>query len=232
MVSKQVRELRQNKRELILRFSNLGRHHIARNITNLARLGALSLVVVVWLGYQQAPLLWVVLMAAGILLILVEPFVPALYPEIATCIFNKAFNRLTIIHEIPHGRKRRRQVNHYRLSHIEQVQVYRQRVGLWRRHYIMLLHLSSPINTVIQINGLSDQVVIQTGLHPIQLLSKTVKYHIGRRTAVDWSFVDVPQGIHTAQMGRRIVARNSMERLDKFDLRYLAYTIEQFIWSP
>lgn len=226
-----MRQLRQNKRELVLRFSNLGRYHIADSMTNLARLGALSLVLVVWLGYRQAPLLWVVLMAIGILLILIEPFVPALYPEIATCTFNKAFNRLTIVHEIPRGRKHQRQVNHYRLSHIEQVQVYRQRVGLWRWGYVMVIQVSSPANTLIHFNGLSDQVLIQTGVRPIKLLSKIVRYHLGQRTVVDWSFVNVPQGINTADMGRRIVARNSMERLDEFDLRRLAYVIEQFIWS-
>ncbi|WP_163702170.1 hypothetical protein [Adonisia turfae] len=227
-----MRQLRHNKRELVLRFSNLGRHHIAGSVTNLARLGSLSLVSVVWLGYCQAPLLWVVLMAAGILLILVEPFVPTLYPEVATCIFNKAFNRFTIVHEIPRGRKRQRQVNHYHLSHIEQVQVYRQRVGLWRLNYVMIIRVSSPANTIIHVNGWSDQVLIQTGARPIQLLSKTVRYHLGRRTAVDWSFIDVPHGLPIAEIGRRIVSRNSMERLDKFDLRRLAHTIEQFIWSP
>lgn len=228
----QVRQLKRNKRELAIRFSNLGHHDMAGSVTNLARLGALSLVLVVWLGYRQAPLLWVVLMALGILMIMAEPFIPALYPEIATCIFNKAFDRLTIIHEIPRGRKRQRRVNHYRLSHIEHVQVYRQRVGLWRWNYVMIIRVSSPANTIIHINGQSDQVLIQTGIHPIQLLSKTVRYHLGRRTAVDWSFINVPQGISMPEIGRRIIARNSMERLDKFDLRRLAYTIEQFIWSP
>ncbi|MBT9316319.1 hypothetical protein [Leptothoe spongobia] len=227
-----MRQFRQNKRELVLRFSNLGRYHVAGGVTNLARIGVLSLLLMVWLGYRQAPLLWVVLMALGILLILVEPFVPALYPEIATCIFNKGFNRLTIVHEIPRGRKRQRRVNHYRLSHIEQVQVYRQRVGLWRWGYFMLIRLSSPANTIIHVNGLSDQVLIQTGVRPIQLLSKTVRYSLGRRTVVDWSFVNVPQGINTSDIGRRIVARDSMARLDKFDLRRLAHLIEQFIWSP
>lgn len=185
---------------------------------------------VVWLGYRQAPVLWVILMAVGILLILIEPFVPALYPEVATCIFNKAFNRLTIVHELPCGRKRQRRVNNYRLSHIEQVHVYRQRVGLWRWGYFMVIRVSSPAHTLIHINGLSNQVLIQTGIRPIKLLSKTVRYHLGRRTAVDWSFVTVPQGIYAT--GRRIVARNSMERLDPVDLRRLAHLIEQFIWSP
>ncbi len=171
-------------------------------------------------------------MALGILMIMAEPFFPALYPEIATCVFNKAFDRLTVIHEIPRGRKRQRQVNHYRLSHIQQVQVYRQRIGLWRWNYRMLIRVSSPANTVIHVNGLSDQVLIQTGIRPIQLLSKTVRYHLGRRTAVDWSFIKVPQGLSPPEVGRRIVARNSMEKLDKFDLRCLAQTIEQFIWSP
>ncbi len=227
-----MRQLRHNKRELVIRFANLGRHHIGSRVKNLARLGACSLILVVWLGYQQAPLLWVVLMAVGILLIMAEPFVPVLYPEIATCIFNKAFNRLTIIHEIPRGRKRQRRVNHYCLNHIEQVQVYRQRIGLWGWNYVMVIRVSSPANTIIHVNGLSDQVLIQTGSRPIQLLSKTVRYHLGRRTAVDWSFVNVPQGLVTAEMGRRIVARNSIKRLDKFDLRRLAHIIEQFIWSP
>ncbi len=227
-----MRQFRHNKRELVLRFSNSGRYHIAGGVTNLARLGALSLVVVMWLGYRQAPLLWVVLMAAGILLILTEPFLPALYPEVATCVFNKGFNRLSVIHEIPRGRQRQRNVNHYHLSHIEQVQVYRQRIGLWRWGYVMIIRLSSPANTIIHVNGLSDQVLIQTGVAPIKLLSKAVRYHLGRRTIVDWSFVDVPQGINTADLGRRIVARNSMERLDKFDLRRMAHLIEQFIWSP
>lgn len=227
-----MRQVRQNKSELVLRFSNLGRYHVAGGVTNLARLGALSLILVVWLGYRQAPLLWVVLMALGILLILVEPFVPALHPEIATCIFNKGFNRLTIVHEIPRGRRRQRRVNHYRLSHIEQVQIYRQRVGLWRWGYVMLIRLSSPANTIIHINGLSDQVLIQTGVNPIRLLSKTVRYSLGRRTLVDWSFVSVPKSINTSDIGRRIVARNSMERWDKLDLRRLAHVIEQFIWSP
>ncbi|ESA34450.1 hypothetical protein N836_16875 [Leptolyngbya sp. Heron Island J] len=231
--SAQVRQLRHNQRELVIRFANLGRHHIARSVTNLARLGVFSLVLVVWLGYQQAPLLWVVLMAIGILLIMAEPFVPVLYPEIATCIFNKAFNRFTIVHEIPRGRKKpQRRINHYRLSHIEQVQVYRRRLGLWRWNYVMLIRVSSPANTIIHVNGLSDQVLIQTGNHPIQLLSKTVRYHLGRRTAVDWSFVTVPRGISTTEISRPIVARNSMTRLDKFDLRRIAQTIEQFIWSP
>ena len=215
-----------------MRFSNVGRYHVTGGVTNLARLGALSLILVMWLGYRQAPLLWVVLMALGILLILVEPFLPALYPEIATCIFNKAFNRFTVIHEIPRGRKRQRRVTHYRLSHIEQVQVYRQRVGLWQRSYVMLIRISSPANTLIHINGSSDQVLIQTGVSPIKLLSKTVRYSIGQRTLVDWSFVDVPQGINLSDLGRRLVARNSMERLDKSDLRRLAHMIEQFIWSP
>ena len=231
-MSNQVRQLRHNKRELVLRFSNLGRHHIAGSVTSLARLGALALVLLVWLGYQQAPLLWVILMAVGILLILIEPFVPALYPEVATCIFNKAFNRLTVVHEIPRGRQQQRRVNHYRLSHIEQVHVYRQRLGLWRWGYRLVIRLSSPANTLIHVNGASDQVLIQTGVRPIQLLSKTVRYHLGRRTLVDWSFVNVPQGINTANLGRRIVARNSMERLDRFDLRRLAHEIEQFIRSP
>lgn len=231
-MSNQVRQLRQNKRELVLRFTNLGRHHIAGSVVHLARLGTLSLLLVMWLGYRQAPLLWMVLMAAGILLIMAEPFVPRLYPEVATCIFNKAFNRLTIIHEIPRDRKRQRQVNHYHLSHIQQVQVYRQRVGLWRWNNVLVIQLSSPANTIIHINGLSDQVLIQTGVRPTRLLSKTVRYHIGQRTAVDWSFVDVPQGISIGKLGRRIVARNSMERLDKLDLRHLACRIEQFIWSP
>lgn len=214
----------------MLRFSNLGRHHIAGSVTNLARLGALSLLAVVWLGYRQAPLLWVILMAVGILLILIEPFVPALYPEVATCIFNKASNRLTIVHEIPCGQKRQRRVNNYRLSHIEQVYVYRQRVGLWRWGYVMIIQVSSPAHTLIHVNGLSNQVLIQMGTRPIKLLSKTVRYHLGRRTTVDWSFVTVPQGINT--VGRRVVARNSMERLDAVDLRRLAHLIEQFIWSP
>ena len=227
-----MRQLRQNKRELILRFSNLGRPHFAGSVVYLARLGTVSLVLVIWLGYRQAPLLWIVLMAAGILLILAEPFVPRLYPEVATCIFNKAFNRLTIIHEIPRGRKRQRQLNHYRLSHIKQVQVYRQRIGLWRWNHIMIIRVSSPANTIIHVNGLSDQVLIQTGVNPIQLLSKTVRYHLGRRTAVDWSFVNVPQGISVNQIGRQVVARNSMKQLDKFDLRQLAHKIEQFIRSP
>lgn len=227
-----MRQLRHKKRELIVRFSNLGRYHIAGGVTSLARLGAISLILVVWLGYQQAPILWVVLMAAGILLILAEPFVPSLYPEIATCIFNKAFNRFTIIHEIPRGRKRQRRVNHYDLSHIEQVQIYRQRIGLWRWNYIMVIRISSPANTIIHINGLSDQVLIQTGVRPVQLLSKTVRYHLGQRTAVDWSFINVPQGIAIADLGRRIVVRNSIKRLNKLDLRHLAHTIEQFIWSP
>ena len=170
-----MRQLRQNKRELILRFSNLGRPHLAGSVAYLARLGTLNLVLVIWLGYRQAPLLWIVLMAAGILLILAEPFVPRLYPEVATCIFNKAFNRLTIIHEIPRGRKRQRQLNHYRLSQIKQVQVYRQRVGLWRWNYIMIIRVSSPANTIIHVNGLADQVAIQTGVNPIQLLSKSVR---------------------------------------------------------
>lgn len=225
-----MRQLRKNKHELVLRFSNLGRHHIAGSVTNLARLGALSLIAVVWLGYRQAPLLWVILMAVGILLILIEPFVPTLYPEVATCIFNKAFNRLTIVHEIPRGRQRQRRVNKYRLSHIEQIHVYRQRVGLWRWGYVMVIQISSPAHTLIHVNGLSNQVLIQTGIRPIKLLSKTVRYHLGRRTAVDWSFVTVPQGINT--VGRRIVARNSMERLEPVDLRRLAHLIEQFIWSP
>ena len=198
----------------------------------MARVGAVGLILVVWLGYSQAPLLWLILMALGILLILVEPFVPALYPEIATCIFNKAFNRLTVIHEIPRGRQRQRRINQYHLSHIEHVQVYRQRIGLWRWNYVMLIKLSSPINTVIRINGLSDQVLIQTGVRPIQLLSKTVRYSLGRRTLVDWSFINVPQDISMMDLGRRIVTRNSMERLHKLDLRRLAQLIEQFIWSP
>ena len=227
-----MRQLRHNKRELVIRFSNLGRYHFAGSVTNLARLGALSLILVMWLGYRQAPLLWVVLMAAGILLILAEPFVPSLYPEVATCIFNKAFNRLTIIHEIPRGRKRQRHINHYRLSHIEQVRIYRQRVGLWSWNYAVVIRVSSPVNTIIRINGDSDQVLIQTGVRPIQLLSKTVRYHVGQRTAVDWSFIHVPKSIASAELGRRIVVRNSMERLDKLDLRRLAHTIEQFIWSP
>ena len=227
-----MRQLRHKKRELIIRFANLGRYHLAGSVTNLARLGALSLLLVMWLGYRQAPILWVVLMAVGILLILAEPFVPSLYPEIATCIFNKAFNRFTIIHEIPRGRRRQRRVNHYYLSHIERVQVYRQRIGLWRWNYVMVIRVASPANTIIHINGLSDQVLIQTGVRPIQLLSKTVRYHLGQRTAVDWSFINVPQGITITELGRCIVARNSMERLDKLDLRRLAHTIEQFIWSP
>ena len=231
-MSNQVRQLRQNKRELVIRFSNLGRHHIAGSVASLAKLGVLSLVVVVWLGYQQAPLLWVIFMAVGILLILIDPFVPSLYPEVATCIFNKAFDRLTVVHEIPRDRKRQRQVNHYRLSHIERIYVYRQRIGLWRWGYRLVIHLSSPANTLIHINGSSDQVLIQTGVRPVQLLSKTVRYHLGRRTSVDWSFVDVPHGFNTTAMGRRIVARNSMERLDRFDLRRLAHEIEQFIRSP
>ncbi|MEA5464257.1 hypothetical protein [Leptothoe sp. PORK10 BA2] len=227
-----MRQFRQNKQELALRFSNLGRYHITGGVTNLARLGTLSLVLVMWLGYRQAPVLWVVLMAAGILLILLEPFLPSLHPEVATCIFNKAFNRLTVVHEIPRGRKRQRQVNHYRLSHIEQVEVYRQRLGLWRSGYVMVIQLSSPTHTMIHVNGSSDQVLIQTGVAPTLLLSKTVNYYLGRRTTVDWSFVEVPQGINMVALGRRIVARNSMKRLNKVDLRHLAYLIEQFIWSP
>ncbi|MEO0868830.1 MAG: hypothetical protein AAFY17_10355 [Cyanobacteria bacterium J06642_11] len=201
-------------------------------MTNLARLGALSLGLMIWLGYQQAPILWLILMAVGILLILIEPFVPVLYPEVATCIFNKASNLLTVIHEIPRGRKRQRRLSQYRLSHIKQVHVYRQRLGLWRWNYVMVINLSSPAHTLIHVNGLSDQVLIQTGTNPIKLLSKTVRYHLGQRTLVDWSFITVPQGIQTNDIGRRIVARNSMERLDKHDLRRLAHTIEQFIWSP
>lgn len=227
-----MRQLRNNKRELAIRFSNLGHHHIASSVTNLARLGVFSLFIVAWLGYQQAPLLWIVLMTVGILMIMAEPFVPTLYPEVATCIFNKAFDRLTVVHEIPRGRQPRQQVNHYRLSHIEQVQVYRQRIGLWRWNYRMVIRVLSPANTIIHINGLSDQVLIQTGVSPIKLWSKTVRYHLGRRTAVDWSFIDVPKGILTAEIGRRVVAHNSMERLDNLDLRRLAQTIEQFIWSP
>mgnify|MGYP001794901130 FL=1 len=53
-----------------------------------------------------------------------------------------------------------------------------------------------------------------------------------QRTGVDWSFINVPQGISITQIGRQIVTRNSMKRLDKFDLRQLAYKIEQFIRSP
>lgn len=227
-----MRQFRQNKKELALRFSNTGRYHIAGGVTNLARLGALSLVLVMWLGYRQAPVLWIVLMAAGILLILVEPFLPSLHPEIATCVFNKAFNRFTVVHEIPRGRKRQRRVNHYRLSHIERVDVYRQRLGLWRSGYVMVIRLSSPAHTMIHINGASDQVIIQTGMAPILLLSKTVNYYLGRRTTVDWSFVEVPEGINMADLGRRIVARNSMKRLNKIDLRRLANLIEQFIRSP
>ncbi|MGD1856255.1 MAG: hypothetical protein ACFB2W_18595 [Leptolyngbyaceae cyanobacterium] len=227
-----MRQLRHRNHELVLRFANSGRYHFAGGVTNLARVGAVGLILVVWLGYSQAPLLWLILMALGILLILVEPFVPALYPEIATCIFNKAFNRLTVIHEIPRGRQRQRRINQYHLSHIEHVQVYRQRIGLWRWNYVMLIKLSSPINTVIRINGLSDQVLIQTGVRPIQLLSKTVRYSLGRRTLVDWSFINVPQDISMMDLGRRIVTRNSMERLHKLDLRRLAQLIEQFIWSP
>ncbi|MEM9803901.1 MAG: hypothetical protein AAF959_01365 [Cyanobacteria bacterium P01_D01_bin.56] len=201
-------------------------------MTNLARLGVLSLALMVWLGYQQAPILWLILMAVGILLILIEPFVPALYPEIATCTFNKASNLLTIVHEIPRGRQRQRRLNQYRLSHIEQVHVYRKRMGLWRWTYVMVIRLSSPDHALIHVNGLSDQVLIQTGMNPIKLLSKTVRYHLGQRTLVDWSFITIPKGLQTDDIGRRIVARNSMERLDKHDLRRLAYTIEQFIWSP
>ena len=227
-----MRQLRHRNHELVLRFANSGRYHFAGGVTNLARVGAVGLILVVWLGYSQAPLLWLILMALVILLILVEPFVPALYPEIATCIFNKAFNRLTVIHEIPRGRQRQRRINQYHLSHIEHVQVYRQRIGLWRWNYVMLIKLSSPINTVIRINGLSDQVLIQTGVRPIQLLSKTVRYSLGRRTLVDWSFINVPQDISMMDLGRRIVTRNSMERLHKLDLRRLAQLIEQFIWSP
>lgn len=198
----------------------------------MARLGALSLGLMAWLGYQQAPIVWIVLMAVGILLILMEPFVPALYPEIATCIFNKSSNLLTIIHEIPRGRKRQRRLTQYRLSQIDKVHVYRQRIGLWRWNYVLIIGISSPADTLIHVNGLSDQVLIQTGTNPIQLLSKTVRYHLGKRTLVDWSFITVPQGLETTDIGRRIVARNSMERLDKHDLRRFAQIIEQFIWAP
>ncbi|MBT9312703.1 hypothetical protein IXB28_10835 [Leptothoe kymatousa TAU-MAC 1615] len=215
-----------------MRFSNWGRPHIAGGVTHLARLGALSLGLMVWLGYRQAPIMWLIFMAFGILLILLEPFVPILYPEVATCIFNKASNLFTVVHEIPRGRKRQRRLNQYRLSHIEQVHVYRQRVGLWRWNYVMVIRLSSPKNTLIHVNGFSDQVLIQTGLKPIKLLTKTVRYHLWQRTLVDWSFITVPQGIAADDIGRRIIARNPMERLDKHDLRRLAYAIETFIWSP
>ncbi|MEM6253907.1 MAG: hypothetical protein AAF821_13390 [Cyanobacteria bacterium P01_D01_bin.156] len=227
-----MRQLKQNTHELVLRFSYWGHSHIAGGVTNLARLGALSLGLMAWLGYQQAPIVWIVLMAVGILLILMEPFVPALYPEIATCIFNKSSNLLTIIHEIPRGRKRQRRLTQYRLSQIDKVHVYRQRIGLWRWNYVLIIGISSPADTLIHVNGLSDQVLIQTGTNPIQLLSKTVRYHLGKRTLVDWSFITVPQGLETTDIGRRIVARNSMERLDKHDLRRFAQIIEQFIWAP
>lgn len=227
-----MRQVKRSSQELVLRFSTTGNHGLSCAATRLAATGAWVVGLGLWFSHREALWLWSMVIALGVLLALVRPFVPQLYPEVATCIFNKSFNQLTVVHELVGRRPRQRWVSRYGLSQIEGIQVYRYRSGLWGHHYTLMIFLAVPEKALIYINGLSDQVLVQTGNQPVQLLTKRVSYHFFRKTGVAWALMPVAQGLLTPDLGRRVVTHNSMERLGKHDLRRLAQMIEQFVWLP
>lgn len=184
-----------------------------------------------------------ILVVLGSVLALVGQFTPQLYPEVATCIFNKALNKLTIIHEMPAGynrqRLRYRNVIHYRLSELKRIEVYRARIGLFRHNHSILIELNPSQSDVdvsepvlVRIDGLHDQVLVQRGKTSAKLLAKDISYQLGQRITVNWKYIDIPQNNDWNHLGRRVTASNPMRRLPKLDIRRLAREIEQFVGSP
>ncbi|MEM9162938.1 MAG: hypothetical protein AAGC54_07705 [Cyanobacteria bacterium P01_F01_bin.4] len=235
-----MRQIRKTEHELILRFSDregrLGRRFFGRFGKFV---GVTCLFTGLWLGFRDGPFLVVSLVVFGSLCLLINGFIPRLTPEVATCIFNRSRNKLTVIHELD-GELRDsadlsgRNVINYRLTDIVRFEVYRMRTGLFSNAYSLIIELStaSPRGkqpTLIRLDGLHDRILIQRGRVPVQLLSKEISYHLGRPIQLSWTYIDVPKEMGWSRLGRRVMPRNSVRRLAKGDIRRMAREIEQFI---
>ncbi|MEL6246965.1 MAG: hypothetical protein AAFQ61_08090 [Cyanobacteria bacterium J06626_23] len=233
-----MRQIRTGKDELVLRFLDAGNHGLSYLLVGLGRLGLLLLLAGLWLGLFQEPVPALAMTGLGSLMILVRQFVPRLYPEIATCTFNKALNRLTVTHEIAarkgRARFKDRNIAHYQISDIKQINVYRSRKGLLGSTNTLLIELGRQAGTsdLISIDSVHDQVLLQRGRLPTQLLSKAINYQIGRRTDVSWTYVTVPEGLDQKRLGRRVVTRRLRKKSAQPDIHQIASTIEQFIRMP
>lgn len=233
-----MRQIQKKQRELTLRFFDTGQHGLSHALVILGRLGVILLLVGLWLGIIQTPLPALVLTVIGSFLIVVRKFVPRLYPEVATCTFNKTINRLTVVHEIP-GRRGRskfrdRNVTHYQISDIRQINVYRSRKSFFGATYTLLIEMGRQTGRqdLISIDSVHDQVILQRGNAPVQLLAKEIDYHLGRRINVAWTYVTVPEGINQKRLGRRVAIRQLRRRTKQPDIHQIASTIETFIRMP
>ncbi len=233
-----MRQIQKKQRELTLQFLDAGRHGLSYGLVLLGRVGFFLLLLGLWLGLLNTPLPALAMTVMGSVLIIVRQFVPRLYPEVATCTFNKTINRLTVIHEIP-GRKGRskfrdRNVTHYQISDIQRINVYRNRKSLWGATYTLLIELGRQTGKrdIISIDSVHDQVLLQRGNMPVQLLAKEINYHLGRRIKVSWAYVPVPEGINLKRLGRRVAIRQLRKRQSRPDIHQIASTIEQFIRTP
>lgn len=216
----------------------MGHHGLSYILISLGRLGVLLLIVGLWLGLLQTPLTALTLTVLGSLLIVVRQFVPRLYPEVATCTFNKTINRLTLVHEIPSRRGRSkfrdRNVAHYQISDIHRINVYRNRKSLFGFTYTLLIELGRQTGQrdLISIDSIHDQVILQRGNAPVQLLAKEINYSLGRRISVSWAYITVPEGINHKRLGRRVAIKHLQRRSNQPDIHQMAATIEQFIRTP
>ncbi|NEP18581.1 MAG: hypothetical protein F6J97_17040 [Leptolyngbya sp. SIO4C1] len=231
-----MRQIRRTEHELILRFCDKSKRRLGQLARRLlGALGALGLGLGLWLGFQQTPLAAAVLTLVGSLLLLADIFLPRLQAEIATCIFNRSRNKLTVIHELSGGGALRdRNVLHYALSDIVRIDVYRLRSGWFRNTYAMVIELlsQSPRGqepTRIRLDGLHDRILIQRGRLPVKLLTKEISYHLGRRMQLSWTYVEVPEALDRSRLGRRVIPRSSVQRLAQIDIRRMAKEVEQYI---
>ncbi|MEO0458758.1 MAG: hypothetical protein AAF152_19555 [Cyanobacteria bacterium P01_A01_bin.114] len=238
-----MRQIRRTEHELILQFSDREGRLVRFFLRQLGKwLGIGCLFGGLWLGFRDAPILVASLVVFGSLCLLINGFIPRLTPEIATCIFNRSRNKLTVIHELAEELRDSaalsgRNVAYYRLTDIVRFDVYRMRTGLFSNTYSLLIELAAPSPkgqqpTLIRIDGLHDRILIQRGRVPVQLLSKEISYHLGRPIQLSWSYIDVPQEMGWSKLGRRIIPRSSVRRLSQVDIRRMAREIEQFIKTP